>query len=130
MTLTKMLSAELNAIVEARAETLGSTPSDALDDLIRRGAAHVDWREIRESVEDIRAAVIDTFSAVDTLAPYTLATLQLLAYWAARSGRTSLDELAYIQEALAVGRASWEAALGLGNGPRVAPPHAGGGSST
>jgi hypothetical protein len=111
MTLTTTLSEELNAIVEAHAESLGSTPTSALDDLIRRGAAQVDWREIRESVEDIRSNVLDTFAALDTLAPYTLANLQLLAHWAARAGSTKLDEITYAQEARTVGRATWDSHL-------------------
>jgi hypothetical protein len=80
MTLTTTLSEELNAIVEAHAASLGSTPTSALDDLIRRGAAQVDWREVRKSVEDIRSTVIDTFAALDAMAPYALASLQLLAH--------------------------------------------------
>lgn len=116
MTLTVTLTEDVNAIVEAHAARRGSTAAAALEDLIRRGAAHVDWREIRESVEDIRSTAFDTFAALDALAPYTLATLQLLAHWAARTGTTKLDEVAYAEEARAVGRANWEghlAALGI-----------------
>jgi len=111
MTLTTTLSEELNAIVEAHAERSGSTPTSALDDLIRRGAAQVDWREIREGIEDIRSTAIDTFAALDAIGPYSLATLQLLAHWAARSEASKFDELAYSQEALAVAGASWDATL-------------------
>lgn len=108
MTLTVTLTEDVNAIVEAHAARRGSTADAALEDLIRRGAAHVDWREIRESVEDIRSTALDTFAALDALAPYSLATLQLLAHWAARTGSTKLDEVAYAEEARTVGRASWE----------------------
>jgi hypothetical protein len=116
MTLTVTLTEDVKAIVDAYAARQGSTPEAAVEDLIRRGAAHVEWREIRESVEDIRSTALDTFAALDVLAPYTLATLQLLAHWAARTGSTKLDEVAYAEEARAVGRASWEsqlAALGI-----------------
>lgn len=113
MTLTVTLTEDVNAIVEAHAAGRGTTVEAALEDLIHRGAAHVEWREIRESVEDIRSTALDTFAALDALAPYTLAALQLLAHWAARSGSTKLDEVAYAQEARAVGRASWEADLTL-----------------
>jgi hypothetical protein len=113
MSLTTTLSEELNALVEAHAARLGSTPTSALDDLIRRGAAQVDWREVRESVEDIRATTLDTFAALDALGPYTLANLQLLAHWAARTGSTKLDEITYAQEARAVGRVNWQADLAV-----------------
>lgn len=111
MTLTVTLTDEVKAIVEAHAASRGSTAEAALEDLIRRGTAHVEWREIRESVEDIRSTTLDTFAALDALAPYTLATLQLLAHWAARTGSTKLDEIAYAEEARAVGRASWDGDL-------------------
>lgn len=111
MTLTVTLTEDMNAIVEAHAARQGATAEAALEDLIRRGAAHVEWREIRESVEDIRSTALDTFAALDALAPYNLATLQLLAHWAARTGGTTLEETAYAQEASAVGRASWDSHL-------------------
>ena len=120
------LTDEVKAIVEAHAASRGSTPDAALEDLIHRSAAHVEWREIRESVEDIRSMALDTFAALDALAPYALATLQLLAHWAARTGSTTLDEVTYAQEARAVGRATWEshlAALGIAlpSGPTLKP---------
>ena len=108
MTLTVTLTEDVSAIVEAHAARQGSTAEAALEDLVRRGAAQVDWREIRESVEDIRSTALDTFAALDALAPYSLATLQLLAHWAARTGSTKLDEVAYAEEARAVGRATWD----------------------
>lgn len=111
MSLTVTLTEDVKTIVEAHATRQGSTTEAALDDLIRRGATHVEWREIRESVEDIRSTALDTFAALDALAPYTLATLQLLAHWAARTGSTKLDEVAYAHEARAVGRAAWESHL-------------------
>ncbi len=111
MSLTVTLTEDVNAIVEAHAARRGSTADAALEDLIRRGAAHVDWREIRESVEDIRSTALDTFAALDALAPYSLATLQLLAHWAARTGSTKLDEVAYAEEARAVGRTTWDSHL-------------------
>ena len=111
MTLTVTLTEDVNAIVEAHAARQGSTAEAAMEDLIRRGAAHVDWREIGESVEDIRSTALDTFAALDALAPYSLATLQLLAHWAARAGSTKLDEVTYSREARAVGRATWDTHL-------------------
>lgn len=122
MSLTVTLTTDVNEIVEAHAGKQGSTAEAALEELIRRGAAHVDWREIREAVEDVRSTAIDTLAALNELAPYTLATLQLLAHWAARTGTTKLDEVAYAQEARAVGRATWAAHLaGLGVLVPVAP---------
>ncbi len=111
MTLTVTLTEDVKAIVEAHATRQGSTAEAALEDLIRRGAAQIEWREIRESVEDIRSTAVDTFAALDALAPYSLATLQLLAHWAARTGSTKLDEVTYAQEARAVGRATWASHL-------------------
>lgn len=107
MTLTVTLTTEANEMVQAHAGRQGSTAEAAAEDLIRRGAAHVDWREIREGVEDVRSTAIDTLAALNELAPYTLATLQLLAHWAAKTGTGKLDEVAYAQEARAVGRTSW-----------------------
>lgn len=107
MSLTVTLTTDANEIVQGHAGRQGSTAEAALEDLIRRGAAHVDWREIRESVEDARATAIDALAALNELAPYTLATLQLLAHWAAKTGTGKLDEVAYAQEARAVGRTSW-----------------------
>lgn len=119
MTLTVTLTEDVNAIVEAHATRRGATAEATLEDLIRRGAAHVEWREIRESVEDIRSTALDTFAALDALAPYTLATLQLLAHWAARTGSTKLDEVSYAREARDVGRGTWDSHLAqLG----IAPP--------
>ena len=108
MTLTVTLTKHVTAIVESHAARHGSTAEAALEDLVRRGATQVEWREIRESVEDIRSTALDTLAALDALAPYSLATLQLLAHWAARTGSTKLDEVAYAEEARAVGRAAWE----------------------
>lgn len=108
MSLTVTLTEDVKTVVEAHATRQGSTAEAALEDLVRRGAAQVDWREIRESVEDIRSTALDTFAALDALAPYSLATLQLLAHWAARTGSTKLDEVAYAEEARAVGRATWD----------------------
>lgn len=116
MSLTVTLTTDANAMVQAHAGRQGSTAEAAVEDLIRRGAAHVDWREIRESVEDIRSTALETFAALDALAPYTIATLQLLAHWAAKASSTTLDELAYAQEAREVGRLAWgghRAQLGL-----------------
>ncbi len=111
MTLTVTLREDVNAIVEAHAARQGSAAEAALEDLVRRGAAQVEWRETRESVEDIRSTALDMFAALDALAPYTLATLQLLAHWAARTSSAKLDEVAYAQEARSVGRATWGAHL-------------------
>lgn len=111
MRLTVTLTEDVKTIVEAHATRQGSTTEAALDDLIRRGATHVEWREIRESVEDIRSTALDTFAALDALAPYSLGTIQLLAHWAARAGSTKLDEVAYAEEARAVGRATWDGIL-------------------
>ena len=111
MTLTVTLTTEANEMVQAHAGRQGSTAEAAAEDLIRRGAAHVDWREIREGVEDVRSTAIDTLAALNELAPYTLATLQLLAHWAAKTGTGKLDEVAYAQEARAVGRVAWEGHL-------------------
>ena len=107
MTLTVTLTMEANEMVQAHAGRQGSTAEAAVEDLIRRGAAHVDWREIREGVEDVRSTAIDTLAALNELAPYSVATLQLLAHWAAKTGTGKLDEVAYAQEARAVGRTSW-----------------------
>ncbi len=113
MTLTVTLTTAADEIVTTHAGRRGSTAEAAVEDLIRRGAAHVDWREIRESVEDIRSTAIDTLAALEVLAPYSLATLQLLAHWAARTGTTKLDEVSYAQEARAVGRVAWESHLAV-----------------
>lgn len=110
------LSAEADAIVRAHAERTGLTLGAALEDLVRRGAAQVDVREIRDAVDEIRAKAEDTYQALDALAPYAIAALGVMAHWGTRSGSANLGEVEYAEAALDTARATWDgqtAARGL-----------------
>jgi len=109
MTIT--LTDELTALVSAHAARTGLTQEAALDDLLRRGFAHVELREMRDDVADMRAALLDLVAGQDALAPYTLAALSLLAHWSVRSGGAKLTEEEYQALALDTARLIWDSLL-------------------
>lgn len=109
MTIT--LSSELDALVSAHAERTGLAREAAVDDLLRRGFAHVELREMRDDVADMRAAVLDLVAGQDALAPYTIALLSLLAHWSVRGGGAKLTEEEYQALALDTARLIWDALL-------------------
>ena len=109
MTIT--LTDELAALVGAHAERTGLTREAAADDLLRRGFTHVELREMRDDVADMRAAVLDLVAGQDALAPYTVALLSILAHWSARSGGAKLSEEEYQTVALDTARLIWDALL-------------------
>lgn len=109
MTIT--LTEELDALVSAHGTRTGLTHDAAVDDLLRRGFAHVELRELRADLADTRAAVLDLVAGQDALAPYTVALLGLLAHWGVRSGGTKLTEEEYQAVALDTARLIWDALL-------------------
>ncbi len=109
MTIT--LSEEVAALVLAYCERTGATREAAVDDLVRRGLTHVDVHDIRQDVQDIRAAVLDLEGAHDALAPYSIAVLSVLAHWSVKTGGTALNEVKYQDIALDTGRLIWDALL-------------------
>jgi hypothetical protein len=109
MTIT--LSEEVAALVLAYCERTGATREAAVDDLVRRGLTHVDVGDMRQDVQDIRAAVLDIEGAQDALAPYAIAVLSVLAHWSVKTGGTTLSEVKYQNIALDTGRLIWDALL-------------------
>lgn len=109
MTIT--LTDELAALVRAHAGRTGLADQAAVDDLLRRGFTHVELREMRDDVADMRAAVLDLVAAQDALAPYTIALLSILAHWSVRSGGAKLTEEEYQTLALDTARLIWDALL-------------------
>jgi len=105
------LSTEADEIVRAHCERTGLTLDAALDELIHRGAAQLSLRDLRDTTEHIRATVDDTYQALDTLAPYAIAALSLMAHWATHSGSTKLGEVEYAEAARDTGRATWDGHL-------------------
>lgn len=107
------------ALLDAYCERTGLTHAAAVDDLLRRGVAQVDLRDVRLDVQDIRALVLDLVAAQDAFAPYAIACLSLLAHWSVTSGSSSLSEVEYQDVALDTARAIWD---GLLAGRGVPPP--------
>ncbi len=105
------LSPAISDVVSAHCMRTGLTRAAAVEDLLQRGAAQFDLRELRGAVEDIRAAVLDTFDGLDALAPYAIAALSLMAHWATHSGSSKLSEVEYAEAARDAGRATWDGHL-------------------
>lgn len=105
------LSSEADALVRAHCERTGLTLEAAVDDLIQRGAAQLNLRDLRDTSEHIRAMVDDTYQALDALAPYAIAALSLMAHWATHSCTTRLGEVEYAEAARDTGRATWDGHL-------------------
>ena len=100
-----------DALVRAYAEHTGLTREGAVNDLLRRGFTHVELREMRNDVADMRAAVLDLAAGQDALAPYTIALLSILAHWSAKSGGARLTEEEYQALALDTARLIWDSLL-------------------
>lgn len=109
MTIT--LTDELDALVTAHAARTGLTQEAVVDDLLRRGFAHMELRQMRDDVADMRAAVLDLVAGQDALAPYTIALLSILAHWSAKSGGAKLTEEEYQALALDTARLIWDSLL-------------------
>lgn len=116
------LTDEHAALVTAHAERTGLTQEAAVDDLLRRGFAHVELREMRDDVADMRAAVLDLVAGQDALAPYTIALLSILAHWSAKSGGAKLTEEEYQALALDTARLIWDSLLAGRGIPAPARP--------
>jgi hypothetical protein len=109
--------------VGAHAERTGLTREAALDDLVRRGLAQLEWRAMRDDLADVRASVVDLLAGQDALAPYTIALLTLLAHWSAKTGAAKVSEEEYQAVALDTARLIWDALLaGRGVPPPARPP--------
>jgi hypothetical protein len=98
-------------LITAHCARTGLSRVQAVEDLLQRGAQEVDLVHVRDAVDDIRAATLDTLHALDALAPYGIAALGLLAHWATRTGTTKLREEEYASAALDNGRATWDGHL-------------------
>ena len=109
--MTFSLSAETAAFVSAHAERTGLTHEAALDDVVRRGLAQLDWRAMRDDLADVRASIVDLLASQDALAPYTVALLTLLAHWSAKTGASKVSEEEYQAVALDTARLIWDALL-------------------
>ncbi len=105
------LSHESASLVSAHCMRTGLTRAAAVEDLLHRGAAHFDLRELRGAVESIRATTLDTFDALDALGPYAIAALSLMAHWATHTGTAKLSEVEYAEAARDAGRATWDGHL-------------------
>ena len=117
------LSTASAALVSAHCERTGLSRAAAIEELLARGAQHVDLARLRSTVEDIRAVTYDTLLALDALAPYGIAALGLMAHWATHTGTTKLGEVEYAEAARDTGRATWDghlAARGVPLPPRPA----------
>lgn len=111
------------ALLDSYCERTGLAHDAALDDLLRRGVAQVDLRDLRLDVQDIRATTLDLVAAQDALAPYVVACLSVLAHWSVSSGSSSLNEVEYQDIALDTARAIWDALLaGRGIPAPLRPP--------
>jgi hypothetical protein len=106
-----MLSSATADLVRSHCARTGLTRAAAIEDLLRRGAAQFDLRELRATVEDIRATALDTFEALDALGPYAIAALSLMAHWATHTGTSKLNEIEYAEAARDAGRATWDGHL-------------------
>jgi hypothetical protein len=109
--MTFSLTPETAAFVSAHAERTGLTHEAALDDLVRRGLAQLDWRAMRDDLADVRASIVDLLAGQDALAPYTVALLTLLAHWSAKTGAAKVSEEEYQTVALDTARLIWDALL-------------------
>ncbi len=98
-------------LISAHCARTGLTRAAAVEDLLQRGAAQFDLRELRGTVESIRATTIDTFDALDALGPYAIAALSLMAHWATHTGAAKLSEVEYAEAARDAGRATWDGHL-------------------
>ncbi len=105
------LSEESAALVSAHAAHAGLTLEAAVDDLVRQGMARVEWRTMRDDLADVRAAMVDLVGGQDALAPYTVASLGLLAHWSAAARGSKVSEEQYQAIALGTARAIWDALL-------------------
>lgn len=109
--ITVGLSDEAAGLLLAYCERTGATRDAAADELLRRGLAHVDLRDVRQDVQDIRAAVLDLAAGQDIVVPYAVALLSALAHWSVKTGGTTLSEVQYQNIALDTGRLIWDALL-------------------
>ena len=98
-------------LVSAHCARTGLTRAAAVEDLLQRGAAQFELRELRSAVESIRAVTLDTFDALDALGPYAIAALSLMAHWATHTGTAKLSEVEYAEAARDAGRATWDGHL-------------------
>ncbi len=124
MKMTIELSDETAALVSAHAARTGLAQEAAIDDLVRRGLAQLDWRAMRDDLADVRASIVDLLAGQDALAPYTVALLTLLAHWSAKTGASKVSEEEYQAVALDTARLIWDALLAGRGVPAPARPPA------
>ncbi len=105
------LSDEAATLLAGHCERTGQSRELAIEDIVRRGVAQLDLRDVRDDVRDVRTAMLDLVAGQDALAPYAIALLSILAHWSVRTGGAALSEVEYQKIALDTGRLIWDALL-------------------
>ena len=110
---TARIPADLLREIDAHANRMGTTRSDAIRDCLGIGMETIRSREGIPAgrVEELLGALEGVRLTLDLMAPPTFGMLRLLAHWAARDGSVKVNEDEIVAELRVTGADEWEQAV-------------------